>query len=244
MLLMMHSLCRQEWMLSATMFLESFRWRGRFFRLLIVFLKPSAEQCCFSLLHCFIFWLDFFLCCRQGLLHRNNIVYTCCFTHRTPLVITMGSGYSKPWQGGAMNEFVPSINQWIKWRIVVVVVVVVVKCCLLLPVHHTHHQSKSYNHICCMKWKGRNGGWVSEWVKVQLKKNVVEMMQKNKWKPLTYFYIYCMAVKLTACIEAHADVFRAAALRYGTPQRQPPATDGLIHSFVHSFMTAPQDILI
>lgn len=33
---------------------------------------------------------------RQGLLHRNNIVYTACFTRRVPLVITMGCGYSKP----------------------------------------------------------------------------------------------------------------------------------------------------
>eukprot|EP00250_Pteridium_aquilinum_P001399 c11595_g1_i1 orf=109-1332(+) len=33
---------------------------------------------------------------RQGLLHRNNIVYTACFTRKVPLVITMGSGYSKP----------------------------------------------------------------------------------------------------------------------------------------------------
>ncbi|MCO5612664.1 hypothetical protein L7F22_066933 [Adiantum nelumboides] len=33
---------------------------------------------------------------RQGLIHRNNIVYTACFTQKIPLVITMGSGCSKP----------------------------------------------------------------------------------------------------------------------------------------------------
>ncbi|KAI5069097.1 hypothetical protein GOP47_0015398 [Adiantum capillus-veneris] len=33
---------------------------------------------------------------RQGLIHRNNIVYTACFTRKIPLVITMGSGCSKP----------------------------------------------------------------------------------------------------------------------------------------------------
>lgn len=33
---------------------------------------------------------------RQGLIHRNNIVYTACFTQKVPLVITMGAGCSKP----------------------------------------------------------------------------------------------------------------------------------------------------
>lgn len=32
---------------------------------------------------------------RQGLIHRNNIVYTACFTRQIPLVITMGSGCSR-----------------------------------------------------------------------------------------------------------------------------------------------------
>ena len=41
-----------------------------------------------------------------------------------------------------------------------------------------------------------------------------------------------MAVKLTACIEAHADVFRAAALRYGT------TTTAAATDWAHSFMTA------
>lgn len=33
---------------------------------------------------------------RQGLLHRNNMVYTTCLTKNIPLVITMGGGYSRP----------------------------------------------------------------------------------------------------------------------------------------------------
>lgn len=33
---------------------------------------------------------------RQGLIHRNNMVYTACLTRKVPLVITMGSGFSKP----------------------------------------------------------------------------------------------------------------------------------------------------
>ncbi|KAI5067513.1 hypothetical protein GOP47_0018041 [Adiantum capillus-veneris] len=33
---------------------------------------------------------------RQGLLQRNNMVYTACLTRQLPLVITMGGGYSRP----------------------------------------------------------------------------------------------------------------------------------------------------
>ncbi|KAG6553089.1 hypothetical protein Mapa_005426 [Marchantia paleacea] len=33
---------------------------------------------------------------RQGLLRRNNIIYSACMTRNLPLVITMGGGYSRP----------------------------------------------------------------------------------------------------------------------------------------------------
>lgn len=33
---------------------------------------------------------------RQGLLKRNNLVYTMCLDRKVPLVITMGGGYSRP----------------------------------------------------------------------------------------------------------------------------------------------------
>ena len=35
---------------------------------------------------------------RNGLLRRNNAVYSMCISTNTPLVITMGGGYSNPSQ--------------------------------------------------------------------------------------------------------------------------------------------------
>ena len=40
-----------------------------------------------------------FLIRRQGLLKRNNSVYTMCLDRKVPLVITMGGGYSRPIMG-------------------------------------------------------------------------------------------------------------------------------------------------
>lgn len=39
--------------------------------------------------------------CRQGLLRRNNVVYSSCMERNLPLVITMGGGYSRPSNGKA-----------------------------------------------------------------------------------------------------------------------------------------------
>ena len=36
---------------------------------------------------------------RNGLLRRNNMVYTACLSRHIPLVITMGGGYSNPSEG-------------------------------------------------------------------------------------------------------------------------------------------------